>query len=301
MAFTLYPSRSCHKAYMCPTSQRKRNITAPQSLAHIETMGLIIQKVGRFLHMFPSTNTWLWFGFDMSWFLDQFLIPETFPSLAYAVDYEPPYDALPILALFWLGFFEFMMKTTWQLPVSWQHRLLRIARTSPIGNMPGITTWLPALAVAFHLDVKTWQFEGLVWGPSKYIKTGHGFGGLPCTRNQKEDLERKAKDKQPSPPGLRTLRWDRLSVFSYTNITFNSLFQKTPILSHLAGLNPETSAPALERKFPFWKMSRKIACEISPYPCSQRWNCRLTSHWILISAFPRNIDCRGPGILGRGA
>ena len=70
-------------------------------------------------------------------------------------------------------------------------------------------------------------------------------------RNQKEDLERKAKDKQPSPPGLRTSRWDRLSIFSYTNITFNSLFQKTPILSHLAGLNPETSAPALERKFPF--------------------------------------------------
>ena len=86
---------------------------------------------------------------------------------------------------------------------------------------------------------------------SNPFQSGSLFSETPhLTRNQKEDLERKAKDKQPSPPGLRTLWWDRLGVFSYTNITFNSLFQKTPILFHLAWLNPETPEPALERKFP---------------------------------------------------
>ena len=109
----------------------------------------------------------------------------------------------------------------------------------------------------FSSGCKNLAIWGSGLGPSKYIKTEHGFGGLPCTRNQKEDLERKAKDKQPSPPGLRTLRWDRLSVFSYTNITFNSLFQKTPILFHLAGAS-------FGKKIPFFERCREKLLARSP-------------------------------------
>ena len=103
---------------------------------------------------------------------------------------------------------------------------------------------------------------GLV-GPNHLIPShlAHFLTNTASHTQPEEKLRTQSQRWAPSPPGLKTLRWDRLGVFSYTKIllilfffffllrapfgqygpvaaTFNSLFQKTPILSHLAWLNP---------------------------------------------------------------
>ena len=57
------------------------------------------------------------------------------------------------------------------------------------------------------------------------------------------------------PPGLRTLRWDRLGVFSYTKILLILFFKKclfypTWLGSILEKRVAETSEPALRKQFP---------------------------------------------------
>ena len=103
-----------------------------------------------------------------------------------------------------------------------------------------------------------------------------------------EKLRTQSQRWAPSPPGLRTLRWDRLSVFSYTKILLILFFKKrlfypTWLGSILEKRVAETSEPASGKQFPlkmrsnncqqdsnsFKKCAATIASEIPPNPCNQ--------------------------------
>ena len=122
----------------------------------------------------------------------------------------------------------------------------------------------------------------------------------------------------PSPPGLRTLRWDRLGVFSYTKILLILFFKKrlfypTWLGSILEKRLAETSEPASGKQFPskmrsnncqqdhnsFKKCATTIASKIPPTPAVNveiaarisDWTklCPPTQHWLQGSG-----DSEGP-------
>ena len=116
-----------------------------------------------------------------------------------------------------------------------------------------------------------------------------------------EKLRTQSQRWTPSPPGLRTLRWDRLSVFSYTKILLILFFKKRLFYptwpgSILEKRVAETSKPASGKQFPLKNAQQQLPARSPLTPAVNVEIAALISDWILNFTFPRNIDCRGPGI-----
>ena len=113
---------------------------------------------------------------------------------------------------------------------------------------------------------------GLV-GPNHLIPSNlaHFLTNTTSHTQPEEKLRTQSQRWTPLPPGLRTLRWDRLGVFSCTKILLILFFKKRLFYptwpgSILEKRVAETSKPASRKQFPLKKKTRSNNCQDSPLP-----------------------------------